>query len=81
MEFKKRRSEQAEAEAKAQKEDQETAERKRNCEVARGHLSRLQQGGLIVNTNAKGETAYMNDKEIADETDRARKQVEQLCKS
>lgn len=80
MEFKKRRSEQTEKEAKAEKENQETQERKRNCELARGHYARMQRGGLVTSTNSKGEITYMDEKDIAEETERARKQVEHACK-
>lgn len=81
MEFKKRRSEQAEQEAKSEKEEHEAVERKRNCELARGHLARMQQGGLVTTTSAAGEVSYMNEKDMAAETERARKQVEQVCKN
>jgi Domain of unknown function (DUF4124) len=81
MEFKKRRSEQAEKEAKAEKENQEAKERERNCETARGHLVRMQQGGIITTTSSKGEVSYMSEKDIAAEIERARKQVELACKS
>jgi hypothetical protein len=80
MEFRKRRTEKAEREAKAEKESQEAAERKKNCDGAKGNLARLQRGGLITSTNAQGETVYLGEKEIAADTERARKQVEQACK-
>jgi hypothetical protein len=81
MEFKKRRSEQAEKEVKTEKENQEAKERARNCELARGHLARVQQGGLMTTTSPSGEVSYMNEQSIAAELERARKQVEQACKT
>ena len=80
MEFRKRRLEAAEAEAKAQKEAQAAEERKRTCDKATGQVALLERGGRMTRAGANGEQVYMTDQEIAAELGDARKAVATWCK-
>jgi Domain of unknown function (DUF4124) len=80
MEFRKRRLEAAEAEAKAQKEAQATEDKKRNCEKAKAQVASLERGGRITRPGANGEPTYMSDQEIAKELIEARKVTDTWCK-
>ncbi|MCW5622473.1 MAG: DUF4124 domain-containing protein [Burkholderiales bacterium] len=80
MEFRKRRVEAAEAEAKRQKEEQAAAEKQRNCTQARNQLAALERGGRITRTDANGEQIFLNDAEIAAEIPNARQVADSWCK-
>jgi len=80
MEFRKRRLEAAEAEAKAQKEAQAAEERKRTCDKATGQVALLERGGRMTRSGPGGEQVYMTDQEIAAELGDARKAVATWCK-
>ena len=56
MEFRKRRLEAAEAEAKRQQEAQAAEEKKRNCAQATNRLAALEAGGRITKYGPNGET-------------------------
>lgn len=80
MEFRKRRVEAAEAEAKAQKDAAATDEKKRNCERASAQVASLERGGRITRPGPNGEQIYMSDEEIAKEVVSARKAADSWCK-
>jgi Domain of unknown function (DUF4124) len=80
MEFRKRRMEAAEAEAKRQQEAQATEDKKRNCTQATNRLAALEAGGRITKYGANGETVYLSDAEIAKELGEARKTADSWCK-
>ena len=80
MDFRKRRLEAAEAEAKAKKETEAAEEKKRNCERATAHVASLQHGGRFTRPGPNGEQIYMNDEEIAKELVNARKSADSWCK-
>lgn len=80
MEFRKRRVEAAEAEAKRQQEAQSAAEKQRNCGQARNRVAVLQQGGRITKGSSSGEQLYLGDEEIARELVEARKVADSWCK-
>jgi len=80
MEFRKRRMEAAEAEAKRQKEAQSAEEKKRNCAQATNRLAALETGGRITKYGPNGETIYLSDAEIAKELGEARKTADSWCK-
>lgn len=79
--FKKRRVEKEEAEAKQKKELAEAAEKKKNCERARNHAKSLQRGGRFTRTGPDGEQIFLDEKEIENAKEEAGKQVEDWCKS
>ena len=79
--FKKRKGEQAEAEAKEQKEAAEAAQRKRACEDARSYLAGLESGARITRNDPKtGERTFLEDSARAQEVERARQSVQANCK-
>ncbi len=80
MEFRKRRVEAAEQEAKRQKEAQAAAEKQRNCASARNNLAALERGGRITRTDASGEQVFLSDAEIAAELPNARRVADSWCK-
>jgi type IV secretory pathway VirB10-like protein len=79
MEFRKRRLEAAEAEAKRQQEAQAKQEKQRNCEQAKARVATLQNGGRITRSSASGEQVYLDDAEIARELVEARKTADSWC--
>lgn len=81
MEFRKRRVEAAEAEAKRQQEAQASAERQRNCQQARNRVTALERGGRITKQGADGEQYFLEDAEIARELVEARKVADSWCSS
>ena len=79
--FKKRKGEQAEAEAKQQKEAAEAAQRKRACDEARSYLAGLESGARITRNDPKtGERTFLDDNARAQEVDRARQSAQANCK-
>jgi len=80
MEFRKRRLEAAEAEAKGKKEADAAEEKKRNCERANAQVASLQRGGRMTRPGPNGEQIYMSDAEIAKELVNARKVADSWCK-
>jgi hypothetical protein len=80
MEFRKRRLEAAEAEAKAQKDAQAAAEKKRTCDQATAQVTALERGGRVTTPGPNGEQNYLNDQEIASALAEARKAQATWCK-
>ena len=80
MEFRKRRMEAAEAEAKRQQEAKAAEEKKRNCAQASSRLASLQAGGRVTKYGPNGETQYLSDSEIASELGEARRVADSWCK-
>jgi hypothetical protein len=80
MEFRKRRLEAAEADAKRQQEAQAAEEKHRNCTLAKNRLTALETGGRITKYGPDGETVYLSDAEIAQELGEARKAADSWCK-
>lgn len=80
MEFRKRRTEAAEADAKRQQEAEAAAEKQRNCEQAKARVAVLQTGGRITKASPTGEQSYLGDAEIASELIEARKVADSWCK-
>lgn len=80
MEFRKRRVEAAEAEAKRLKDEQAAAEKQRNCTQAKNQLAALERGGRITRTDANGEQIFLTDAEIASELPNARQVADSWCK-
>jgi len=80
MEFRKRRLEAAEADAKRQQDAQAAEEKKRNCTQANSRLTALETGGRITKHGPDGETVYLSDAEIGKELVEARKIADSWCK-
>jgi hypothetical protein len=80
MEFRKRRLEAAEAEARRQQDAQAAEDKKRNCAQATSRLTALEAGGRITKYGPSGETLYLSDSEIARELGDARKVADSWCK-
>ena len=76
--FQRRRAEEAEEEASDEKI---AAERKQNCDLARGQYNTISVGGRITRRNADDEVVYLDENEIAIETERARAEMEKWCDS
>lgn len=78
--FKKRRAEQAEAQAKQEKEAALLAQKQHACETAKSTLAGLESGVRLVRTDPNtGERVYLDDKERAAEAERARQMVQANC--
>jgi Domain of unknown function (DUF4124) len=80
MEFRKRRLQQAENEAKAQKDAQAAEEKKRSCQRATEQVQAFERGGRITRYGPNGEQIYLNDQEIQAELVTARKAADSWCK-
>lgn len=79
--FKKRQTEQAEAQGKQQKEAAEAAQRQRACEEARNYLAGLEGGARITRIDPKtGERVFLEDAARAQEVGRAQQSVQANCK-
>lgn len=62
-EFNKRRIERAEKEKKATEQEQQNAERKRNCDRAREYQRGLENGDRLVRTDKNGERSFLTDEQ------------------
>jgi hypothetical protein len=79
--FKKRRSDQVEAQGKEQKETAEKAQRQRACDDAKNYLAGLESGARIARTDPKtGERVFLEDAARAREANVARQSVQANCK-
>ena len=80
IEFKKRRLEEAEAAKKAQDKAGEEQSKAENCRSAKASLASLESGARQSRTNENGERYFLEDGQIAQEKERARKAVDSWCK-
>jgi|SRR5215468_9711498 len=80
MEFRKRRLQQAEVEAKAQKDAQAADEKKRNCQRATEQVQAYERGGRITRYGPNGEQQFLTDQEVQTELVNARKAADSWCK-
>jgi hypothetical protein len=79
QEYRKRQADAQKAAAKAEEEQKNAQAKADNCTRARNALRTLETGERIVTTDAKGERYYLNEAEIAKQTEVAREQVKQWC--
>ena len=78
--FKQRQVEREEAQVQQKKEEAEAANRRRNCEMARGNVRNLQATGRQVRFDPKtGERIYLSDDEIAQAMRDAQRAVDDWC--
>lgn len=81
-EFRKRQMEREEAEAKQAKEETKAADARKNCDEARAQLKALEVGQRIARIDPEtGERAVLEDDQRPAEIERARKLVEEWCRS
>ena len=78
-EYKKRQTERANAEKKANEEKTQQAQRRVDCERARSYLATLESGTRIVRTDNNGERSYLDDAQRESELVRAREAVNRSC--
>lgn len=78
-EFQERQAKKAEEQAEAQEEQLAAAERKRNCDLARGNYNTVSVGGRITRVDENGERVFLNDEEIEKARVEARKSMDQWC--
>jgi hypothetical protein len=81
MEFRKRRVQAAEADAKRQQEAHAAAEKQRNCQQAKARVTSLERGGRISKQRSDGEQYFLEDGDIARELVEARKIADSWCSS
>ncbi len=79
MEFRKRQQERADAEKKAQDEQQKAVAKAAECERARGYLKSLDEGIRIARTDASGNREFLDDSQRAAEVQRTRQIVQATC--
>ena len=80
LDFRKRRTEQAEAARKDQDKATEAGQREENCRSSKGTLASIDSGGRQSRINEKGERYVLDDAQAGQERERARLAVEQWCK-
>jgi hypothetical protein len=80
LEFRKRRAQAAEEQAKKDKELAMAEDKRRNCEEAKSRLAALESGQRIARFNAQGEREFLDDSQRDAEIERARKGVSDWCK-
>jgi hypothetical protein len=77
--FQERQAKQAEDRAEAEKERLAAAERKKNCDLARGNYNTISIGGRITRIDENGERVFLSDDEIEQKTIEARQVMDQWC--
>jgi hypothetical protein len=80
QDFRKRRAEQEEAAKKEQEKMADAKAREENCRNSRSTLASLESGVRQTRVNDKGERVTLEDAQLAQETDRTRKAVQEWCK-
>ncbi|MDR2030709.1 MAG: DUF4124 domain-containing protein [Azoarcus sp.] len=79
QEFRQRRAAKAEAEVKAEKENDQAARRASNCERARNQFNALTSGQRVARPTGDGGRAFLTDDERAAEISRTRELVDAFC--
>jgi hypothetical protein len=80
LDFRKRQTDAATADAKQKKADEEKQASAANCDAARKNLRTLEESGRVFTYNEQGERAYMSDAEREKSMATARKAVADWCK-
>lgn len=75
-----RQQEQEQAAAKKEEERKQAAQRAENCKNAKSQLQMLESGVRVTRGNEKGEQVILDDKQRADETQRARTIIASECR-
>jgi len=79
QEFRKRQLEAQKAREKEQQAKEQAQAKQENCESARAALRTLESGLRIARTDKDGERYYLDEQQIAQETERARQMVQKNC--
>jgi hypothetical protein len=77
--YKERQAKAREAREKEEKERAAAEVRKQNCASAQESLRTLEAGRRISSTNAKGETVFLDESQVQDRMNNARKAVADNC--
>ncbi len=77
--FRKRQLEAAKARDEEGQKQAEARDRAENCKRAKAALANLQIGGRQMRIDEKGERAFLDDQQIAQETARARQEAASAC--
>jgi coenzyme F420-reducing hydrogenase alpha subunit len=77
----KTRAQSRDAAKKAEDAEKLARQRQEACEKARSYLKGIENGGRFTTFDAKGDRVYMEQDQIDAETAKARKNVEESCKS
>ena len=80
LEYKKRQSATADAEAKKKKEADDAKTKIENCDKAKKALKTMEDGGRISTYDDKGNRSFMDDAQRTKATDDAKKAVSEWCK-
>ena len=80
QEFRKRRAEAEKAEQEQQKKAAEAKEAEENCRAARAQLVSLESGQRQTRTNPNGERYFLDESQVENEKQRARRAIEISCK-
>ena len=80
LEYKKRQSSAADADAKKQKEAQDAKDKVENCDKAKKNLKTLEDGVRVYTYNDKGERSSMDDAQRTKAMNDAHKSVSEWCK-
>ena len=80
LEFRKRRTEVADAQAKADKDKADAIQREENCRNLRANLASLESGQALARVNEKGEREVIDDSRRQADMARTRQLLEQSCK-
>ena len=77
--YRKRQAEEKKAAEKSAAAEKDAATKRENCERARATLRQYESGQRIATTDSKGERVYLEDAQVAQETEKARQSVQQNC--
>jgi hypothetical protein len=78
--FKQRKAQQAEAEAKAKKEQEDKAAKDQYCTQKRNELAALQAGGRFVRPTADGSKEFLSDDQMKEQASRISAEIAKACK-
>ena len=78
--FRKRQADAAKDQEKQTQKETEVKNRAENCRRAKAALAVLELGGRQARIDEKGERAFLNEQQIAQETAKARDEVASACK-
>jgi hypothetical protein len=79
MDAKKREMEASKAREKEQQAQEQATQKKQNCESAQNALRTLESGQRIARVGTDGERYFLDEQQIAQETQRARDLVQKNC--
>jgi hypothetical protein len=79
QEFQKRQAESSKSREKEQQAQEQAQAKQENCERARNALRSLESGQRISRVDKDGERYFLEDQEVARETERARDSVQKNC--